>query len=99
MDPQLRNNSELARLLVFFEEQWILGTEHLLNPKHRMQLSAFGGLIDDVADRHAHFKTQLDNCDSQIFLSIPALAILYSLKEIVARFAPSLCIQGLVKEI
>jgi hypothetical protein len=41
---------------MFFEEQWTIGTEHLLNPKHRMQLAAFGGLIDDVAHRHMKFK-------------------------------------------
>jgi len=64
VDPQLRNNKELAKFLMFFEEQWIIGTEHLLNPKHRMQLAAFGGLIDDVALRHTKFKLQIENCDS-----------------------------------
>jgi len=51
----LRNNQEIARLLLFFEEQWSLGAEHILNPKHRMQLAAFGGLIDNVAERHSIF--------------------------------------------
>lgn len=37
--------------------------------------------------------------DSQIFLSIPALAILYNLKEIVSRFAPSLNISNLSQDI
>ena len=79
IDPQLRNNTELARLLKYFEEQWTSGTEHLLNAKHRMQLAAFGGLIDDVAERHSKFKQQLESCLTEVFLSIPALAILYNL--------------------
>jgi hypothetical protein len=99
VDPQLKNNSELQRLLVQFEEQWTLGTEHLLNPKHRMHLAAFGGLIDNVAERHVIFKNQLEQFDNQIFLSIPALAILYNLKDIVHRFAPSLSITAIVEEI
>ena len=64
-----------------------------------MHLAAFGGLIDNVAERHSIFKTQIEQLDNQIFLSIPALAILYNLKDIVTRFAPSLSISAIVAEI
>lgn len=95
----MRNNSQLGALLKDFEDCWTFGTEHLLNAKHRMHLAAFGGLLENVAERHASFRYQLESCDTQVFLSIPALAVLYNLQEIVHRFAPSLSIASVVAEV
>jgi hypothetical protein len=41
----------------------------------------------------------VENCDSQIFVSIPALAVLYGLESIVKRFAPTIFSSGLWSEI
>jgi hypothetical protein len=38
VDPQLRNNQELSKLLKEFEEAWMAGTEHLLDPYNREDL-------------------------------------------------------------
>ncbi len=38
VDPQLRNNPELNKLLKDFEEAWMAGTEHLLDPYNREDL-------------------------------------------------------------
>lgn len=45
------------------------------------------------------FKAMVENCDAQIFLSIPALAVLHNLVGIVSRFAPSLDIADIVAEV
>ena len=50
----------------------------------------FSGLIQIMGKRYPKFRAMLDNCDAQIFLSIPALVVLYSLDSIVTRFAPQL---------
>ncbi len=44
-DPQLRNNPELSRLLKEFEEAWMAGTEHLLDPYNREDLIQFSDMI------------------------------------------------------
>lgn len=41
----------------------------------------------------------IESCDAQIFLSIPALAILHNLDQIIERFAPSLKYKDIVNEI
>lgn len=41
----------------------------------------------------------VETCDAQIFLSIPALAILHNLESIVHRFAPTLDFADVVLEV
>lgn len=86
-------------LLVAFEEAWILGTEHILDPRNREHVKVFSNLIQNLAYRHVTFKQKLDSCEAQVFLQIPALAILYDLREIISRFAPSLNIEPLTSEV
>ena len=45
VDPQLRNNPELSKLLIEFEEAWMAGTEHLLDPYNREDLIQFSEMI------------------------------------------------------
>lgn len=51
VDPQMRNNKALHEMLKQFEDVWIMGTEHLLNAKHRDHLREFSALIEKVC-RH-----------------------------------------------
>ena len=90
VDPQLRNNKNLAHLLSDFEEAWVLGSEHLLDPKHREHLILFSALIESLQERYSEFRQMVESCDAQLFLSLPALVVLHNLKGIVKRFAPSL---------
>lgn len=41
----------------------------------------------------------VDGCESQIFVSIPAIAVFYGLESIVQRFAPTIISSGLWGEI
>jgi hypothetical protein len=50
----------------------------------------FSTLLEEIQTKFPQFREQVENCDAQIFLSIPALAVLHNLAEIVERFAPSL---------
>ncbi len=45
------------------------------------------------------FRAMVERCDAQIFLSIPALAVLHGLTGIVSRFAPSVDISDIVAEV
>ena len=45
VDPQLRNNPELSKLLIEVEEAWMAGTEHLLDPYNREDLIQFSDMI------------------------------------------------------
>ena len=64
LDPQLRNNHELVTLLVAFEEAWVLGTEHILDPRNREHVKVFSNLIQMLAHRYVAFKHKLDSCDA-----------------------------------
>ena len=86
----MRNNQTLSTLLKEFEDVWSKGSEHLLDQKHRAHFVQFSTLLEEIQTKFPQFREQVENCDAQIFLSIPALAILHNLAEIVERFAPSL---------
>lgn len=45
-------------------------------------------MLESVQDRHPEFRDQVEMCDAQIFLSIPALVILHKLHSITQRFNP-----------
>ena len=38
IDPQLRNNQELSRVLREFEDAWTLASEHIVDPYDREDL-------------------------------------------------------------
>ena len=52
----MRNMVELVNLLREFEECWCMGTEHLLNERHRRHLELFSALIENKAMRYTTFK-------------------------------------------
>lgn len=90
VDPQLRNNTDLCKALKDFEDAWNLGKEHLSSQLHLQHLTQFNKLLKDVQARHPQFKAMVESCEAQLFLSLPALAILYDMSSVVERFAPTL---------
>ena len=86
-------------MLSDFEEAWVLGSEHLLDPKHREHLVLFSALIESLKERYLEFRQMVESCDAQLFLSLPALAVLHNLTGIVHRFAPTLQIDSLAEEV
>ena len=95
----MRNNSKLSSLLKDFEDVWGKGTEHLLNSEHREHFITFSTLLEGLQNKYPQFKTMVEGCEAQIFVSIPALVVLHNLKDIVTRFAPSLSIGDIVNEV
>lgn len=93
VDPQLRNNSDLTSCLSQFEEAYILVREHLSTTNALKHLSTFSSLINKMAMRYPEFQSMIDSCDTQLFLTIPALVVLYDMESIVLRFAPSLLLR------
>ena len=76
VDPQMKNNRELAELLEVYENSWSLGRDQILDSCHRHQLIKFADYMQDLSKRFPTFKEQLEGCDAEIFLSIPSLIVL-----------------------
>jgi hypothetical protein len=72
------------------EYAWFLCKEHLTNQDHLNDLAVFSKIIHSVCQRYPVFKMQVENCDPQVFLTLPALVILNGLERIVRRFAPKI---------
>jgi hypothetical protein len=43
-----------------------------------------------MSKKYPSFENMVDTCDTQLFLTVPALCILYDMEAIVMRFAPTL---------
>jgi hypothetical protein len=86
----LRNNQDLRDCLKDFEEAWNIGKEHLMSQTNLKHLVQFSALLVDVSLRYKEFNAMIEDCDTQLFLSIPALVLLYDMESIVLRFAPGL---------
>lgn len=90
VDPQMRNNRKLTELLVEFENAWVMGTEHLLNIKNRQHIALLSEMLNKVGQRYPELTCMIETCDAQMFLTVPALVVLYQMTEICQRFAPNL---------
>lgn len=99
VDPQLRNNQELSKLLQQFEEAWMAGTEHLLDAYNREDLIQFSDMVLQTCQRHQNFAKMLESCEASVFVSLPSLAVLHNMQRVIKRFAPSLRVEDLVLEV
>ena len=94
VDPQLKNNADLVAVLQEFEGSWEKGKEYFLNPKHQQQLIHFSSVIEGTMEKHEAFRSQVENREAEIFITIPCLLILKSLeeddKEICRSFYPDM---------
>lgn len=81
IDPQLSNNSDLARSLVAWEEAWELGNDFLVQPDLR---EAFCGISVEAAaiqEFKPQFAKLVEDQDAELFLILPRLVLLSGLWE------------------
>lgn len=76
VDPQLKNNSDLVSALVNFETSWEKGKAYLISAKKCKQLIHFTSVIEATSEKYKKFQEQVEDRDTVVFVSIPALLIL-----------------------
>lgn len=81
VDPQIKNNQDLVTALVEFESSWEKGKAYFVSPKKCQQLVHFTGVIEATSEKYKMFQDQVDDRDTVIFVSIPALLILKCLDD------------------
>lgn len=79
VDPQLKNNADLVTALVEFESTWEKGKGYFLNPQKCNQLLHFTSIIEATSEKYKSFSEQIEDRDTVIFVTIPALLILKNL--------------------
>ena len=81
VDPQLKNNADLVQALVEFEQSWEKGKTYFVNALKCTQLLHFTQIIEGTAEKYKSFQEQIEDRDTVIFVTIPALLILKNLDE------------------
>lgn len=81
MDPQLKNNQDLVNGLVDFESSWEKGKAYFVSAKKCKQLIHFTSVIEATSEKYKKFQEQVEDRDTVIFVSIPALLILKCLDD------------------
>ncbi len=81
VDPQLKNNADLAEALLAFERAWEKGKDFLLSRETCATLISFSQMIEGLTEKHRELQEKLDAMDSDVFITIPCLAILKSLDD------------------
>lgn len=101
VDPQLKNNQELVDILSEFESSWSQGLTYFMDTTRLSQLLHFSQVIEATVEKHSEFREAVEQRDSEIFLTIPALLILKSLegedKDICRLFYPDMYAETLGK--
>ena len=96
IDPQLRNNPELADKLYDFETKWEKGKEYLLNKTKYSQLLFFSEMIEIVCEKYSHYSIYdlIEDSDPSIFVSLPCILLLKAIdnedKGICAEYIPNI---------
>ena len=81
VDPQLKNNQDLVTALVDFESSWEKGKAYFVSPKKCQQLVHFTATIEATTEKYKMFHQQVQDRDTEIFVTIPALLILKCLDD------------------
>lgn len=81
VDPQLKNNADLVTALVDFESSWEKGKNYFVNAQKCSQLLHFTSVIEATGEKYKSFQEQIDDRDTVIFVTIPALLILKNLDD------------------
>jgi len=81
VDPQLKNNPDLVEALVSFETSWEKGKNYFIDPTKCRQLISISEIIEATAEKHPTLQEQIECRDSDVFMSIPRLAILKGLDD------------------
>ena len=80
VDPQLKNNNELSQIIEVYESSWSLGKDQLLDVQYRNQIIYFCLNIERLCKSFEEFKEQIESCEAEIFMSIPALMVLRAIQ-------------------
>lgn len=75
VDPQLRKNEALVKVLKMFEDSWSLAREFLDDSEQLRQLSWFSAVLEQKQTEYEEFREQIDCRDAAIFISIPSLLV------------------------
>ena len=99
VDPMLRNNKDLSDVVGDLEKAWSLAKDHMLEEEKLTHLSQLSNAIENSAEKYKQFGEMVETCDSDIFMTIPCLAILRGLineeeNGICKRFLPSMIKDG-----
>jgi hypothetical protein len=81
VDPQLKNNADLVTALVSFEQSWEKGKTYFVNEQKCVQLLHFTQIIEGTSEKYNSFAEQVEDRDTVIFVTIPALLILKNLDD------------------
>jgi len=94
IDPQLKNNSDLVEILIFYENSWEKGKHYLLNLEKYSQLLYFSQLIEILCEKYKEIEEKLECRDPSIFIWLPSIIIIKSLenddKGICKEFIPNM---------
>lgn len=80
IDPQLKNNSDLVDILIFYENSWEKGKHYLLNTDKYSQLLYFSQLVEVLCDKYKDIEEKLECRDPSIFIWLPSIIIIKSLE-------------------
>jgi len=94
IDPQLKNNSDLVEILIFYETSWEKGKHYLLDFEKYSQLLYFSQLIEILCEKYKEIEEKLECRDPSIFIWLPSIIIIKSLenddKGICREFIPNM---------
>ena len=78
VDPQIKNNEKLVKLLLNFENKWEQGKIYLLDQTKYNQLLFFSQVIEIICEKYSQFSIRelIENNDPSIFISLPSLLLL-----------------------
>jgi hypothetical protein len=99
VDPMLRNNKELSDIVGDIEKAWSLAKDHMLEDEKLMHLQVLSNAIENSCSKYKQFREMVENCESDIFMTIPFLAVLRGLineeeNGVCKRFLPSIIKDG-----
>ena len=78
IDPHLKNNKKLAKLLFYFENKWEQGKIYLIDNNKFSQLLFFSQIIEIICEKYNKYSIRelIENDDPSIFISLPSILLL-----------------------
>lgn len=94
VDPQLRSNEGLVKVISEFEVLWEKGNEFLVDQKKLEKLLSLSQTINILCEKYTEISEQFESRDPNIFFWIPAVLLLKAVckedKDICEDFLPAL---------
>ena len=76
VDPQLRNNQDLIKILTNYENYWENGKVYFLNKQKCSQLIFFSSVLEGLSEKYNDFAEMIECCEAEIFIIIPMIIVL-----------------------